>query len=400
MVNNIFFYCPSKKIGGEQQLYIRCSNYLVTHTDANVFYVDYIDGYAQGVLSEKVIRIDKNQMANYYFEASTLFIIALSYIDKYYELFNVKQLPESFRVLFWSLQPYNLTGKILIRNRFNLLLPWQKKKFRDVLYPLCNDGIIRIMDYNNYHTLHQVFGLDLTEIDYLPVPIDDDGIRSIEEISFSRVCTDKLTFLWLSRIDHDKKHTLMTIINELDNVNKCHPVLLYVVGDGNALEEVKSYSANKSLEIVFVGRCFGDKLNSLIDEKVDVGVGMGTSGLEIAKRGKPVIMKMVMKKTQKAGIVNDYIFLHQEYGYSLGSPDFDVEGQSVFSTKVEDLLNDYASCARCDYEYTKRNHSIETTGQLLVRAMEKPGMTEEDNMRVYELSKLIREYRLATFRKG
>lgn len=400
MIKNIFFYCPSKKIGGEQQLYIRCATYLVTHTDAKVFYVDYTDGYAQEVLSEKVIRIDKGHLSTYKFEEDTLFIIALSYIDKYYELFNVNDLPQGFRFLFWSLQPYNLTGKILIRNKYNLLLPWQKKQFRDILYPLCNSGIIRIMDYNNYYTLHQVFGLNLNEIDYLPVPIDDDYIRNAESISFSRTCTDKMSFLWLSRIDHDKKHTLMTIVNELNIVNRSHPCRLYIVGDGNALEEIRRFASDKEVEIIFVGRCFGDKLDSLIDTKVDVGVGMGTSGLEIAKRGKPVIMKMVMKKTYEAGVVNDYIFLHQEYGYSLGSPDFYVEGQSYFASKVEELLSDYSTCAKKDYEYTKKSHSIETTGRLLKRVMEKPPMIEDEYKQINELATLINKYRRITFRKA
>ena len=400
MIKNVFFYCPSKKIGGEQQLYIRCAKYLVTHTDAKVFYVDYTDGYAQEVLSEKVIRIDKSHLSTYKFEEDTLFIIALSYIDKYFELFNVNDLPQGFRFLFWSLQPYNLTGKILIRNKYNLLLPWQKKQFRDILYPLCNSGIIRIMDYNNYYTLHQVFGLNLNEIDYLPVPIDDDYIRNAESFSFSRTCTDKMSFLWLSRIDHDKKHTLMTVVNELNIVNRSHPCRLYIVGDGNALEEIGRYASDKEVEIIFVGRCFGGNLNSLIDTKVDVGVGMGTSGLEIAKRGKPVIMKKVMKKTCEAGVVNDYIFLHQEYGYSLGSPDFYVEGQSYFASKVEELLSDYSTCAKKDYEYTKKCHSIETTGQLLKRVMEKPPMIEDEYKQINELATLINKYRRITFRKA
>ena len=378
MVKNVFFYCPSKKIGGEQQLFIRCAKYLVTHTDAHIHYIDYNDGYANSQLHNDVIKVNIRDVNQFHFPSDSLLIIALSNIDGFFSIFNKDLLGTGFRVLFWSLQPSNLTGKVLIRNRYNFMLPWQKKYFRESISTLCESGVIRLMDYNNYYTLNRAFGLELDRIDYLPVPIDDDYIRPEKSIDYKRVGGDAMSFMWLSRIDHDKKHTLMTVINDLVEANKTTPCKLIVVGDGNALDEVKQFSAGKEMEIEFVGRCFCDELNRLIDERVDVGVGMGTSGLEIAKRGKPVIMKQVMTKTLTYGQVKDYIFLHQEYGFSLGSPDFYFEGQSDFLTKIKELISNYRILAEEDYKYTKRNHSIETTGKLLVETMNKEGMNDSD----------------------
>jgi len=400
MINHVYFYCPSKKIGGEQQLYIRCAKFLVAHTDAHVYYIDYPDGYANSQLDNNVKRVDSRNVYNYCFPPDSLLIIALSYIDGFLDIFKEATFSPGFRVLFWSLQPSNLTGKVLIRNKFNFMLPRQKKNFRESISSLCESGVIRIMDYNNYYTLKKVFGLELHNIDYLPVPIDDDFIRPEKNINYHKVGGEMLSFMWLSRIDHDKKHTLMTIINELDEANKTVPCKLIVVGDGNALDEVQNFATAKALKIDFVGRCFGDALNTLIDERVDVGVGMGTSGLEIAKRGKPVIMKMVMPKTLPFGQVKDYIFLHQEYGFSLGSPDFYFKGQSDFMTKIKELQSDYQQLAQADYLYTKQNHSIESTGRLLIDVMKQRGMSSGDMNEIRHLTMLINRYRRLTLRKN
>lgn len=399
MISNVYFYCPSRKIGGEQELYIRCANYLASYSSANIFYIDYPDGYAHCQLIEKVIRIDNASISDYKYPEDSLLIIALSYIDIFFKIFCKSDFSSGFRVLFWSLQPSNLTGKVLLRNKYNLMLPYQKREFRKVLESLCSAGIIRFMDYNNYYTLHEVFGLNLDVINYLPVPIEDDKIRPVSEISFQRQHYEKMSFMWLSRIDHDKKNTLMTVINELDETNNHNPCNLIVVGDGNALEEVQKYAANKSIEVDFVGRCFGDTLNRLIDDKVDIGVAMGMSGLEIAKRGKPVIMKQVMPKILPSGYVNDYIFLHQEYGFSLGSPDFYFDGQSDFETKISELQSSYSHYAKADYYYTRNNHSIKSTGGLLMEIIKQNGITGEQWDDIKCLVKLINNYRRLTFRR-
>lgn len=399
MADNIFFYCPSKKIGGEQQLYIRCAHYIEKNSNALVHYIDYPDGYANDILSSSIIRINSKNIHEFVFPPNSLLIIALSFADKFFELFSSNNVDASnFRVLFWSLQPYNLTGKILIRNKYNLLTTSQKRAFCKCISLLCKDGIIRFMDYNNYHTVHTVFGVQIDNINYLPVPINDMNIKRIEDCDFRRVNNDKISFLWLSRIDHDKKHTLMTIINEIDDINKGNPSKLYIIGDGNALEEVKDFASSKTIEVEFLGRVFGEELDNFIDDNIDVGVGMGTSGLEIAKRAKPVIMKKVMPKTRPSGYVDDYIFLHQEYGYSLGSPDFYVEGQSIFKTKVNELLDNYSLLAEKDYRYTKNNHSIATTGDMLLKISNQNGMSEEDITAIKTLGELIKKHRRYTLR--
>lgn len=398
MVENIFFYCLGHKIGGEQYLYIRCAKYLSLHTNYNIYYIDFEDGFAKAQLKDFNVRFipstpeRRNDIQN-----NSCVIIALSYVDSINQLFAYNS---SVRFILWSLQPFNLVGKVLIKGKYNILLPLTKKSFRNSVKHLVSDGTIQFMDYNNYYTLHKHFGLDMEKIAYLPVPIDDDFILPVSELKFIRLSEDVLSFMWLSRIDHDKKHTLMTLMNELDNVNKQFPCSLIVAGDGTALEEVQDFAKKLHFPVRFTGRLFGDELNRMIDSEVDVGIGMGTSSLEIAKRGKPVIMKTVLNKTYNSRIINDYIFLHQEYGYSLGSPDFYTEGQGTFIQKVNELVDNYSICAESDYNYVVSSHSLNTTGKMLIDIVEKSSNTvyDEQHKEILELTKLIKRTRNRTFR--
>ena len=398
MIDRIYFYCPSYKIGGEQLLFIRCAHYLLDHSNLQVYYIDYPDGYAQEHLSDRVIRVSVHTVDLDTIPRGSLLVIALSYIDKFYDIFPVT--PPDFRVLFWSLQPSNLTGKVLIRNRYNLMGPFMRRRFRELIQSLCSKGIISFMDYNNYYTVHKAFGVRIAEPVYLPVPINDRDIRVLSDIPFKIGSRDKLTILWMSRLDVYKKNTLMTIMNELEEAHKDFPLLLYIVGDGDSESEIKQYASYKSFPIRFLGRMQGDELNRFIDDNVDIGIGMGTSGLEIAKRGKPVIMKSFLSKVYDAGSVKDYIFLHQEYGYSLGSPDFPIDGQSVFMDKFREVLMNYSKVAQADYEYTLKKHSLSTTGDLLLKVTSLSPMSSADFDMVRHIGELVKRHRRNTLRKG
>lgn len=398
MRKNIYFYCPSRKIGGEQQLYIRCSEYLSRYSNFDVYYVDYEDGFSACQLKgTKVKMIKYSQEESVVIKSFSCVVIALAYVDI---IDNVMTYDKSVNFLLWSLQPSNLTGKILIRNHYLVILPFLRKRIKNVISFLCDRGVIRFMDFNNYFTVHKYLKVNLDELNYLPVPIRDSEIRVIEYNNIKPLSTDVLNFMWLSRIDQDKKYTLLTIMNELTLVNKTYHCCLYVAGDGDAITEVKDFAKKCSYDIVFLGRIFNDDLNRLIDEKIDIGISMGTSALEIAKRGKPVIMNTVFSKVYSPGVISNYIFLHQQYGYSLGAPDLDVSGQSVFFTKIQELLSNYINIAYADYMHTKTKHSLKTTCELIISYLMNLNFDvfSDEHQKIKELCNLIHLVRKFTFR--
>lgn len=364
MVENLYFCYYSKKIGGVQVLFSRCARYLSEHSSMNLYYLDIEDSFTQSQLTgTKVKFIASSPDIKTSIKQNSYVIIPLSYCDAINRMFEYDN---SVRYMLWSLQPLNLVEKVLIKAKYNLLLPSTKRLFGSVIKKLVQEGTIQFMDYNNYYSIHKVFDVELDNVNYIPVPIDDKSIANNKEIHFSRLSDEVLSFMWLSRIDDDKKYTLMTIMNEIEDVNKQFPCKLIIVGDGTALDEVQRFSDIFHYPIIFTGCLYGKDLEDMIDEAVDVGVGMGTSGLEIAKRGKPVIMKTMLSRTYKACMIKDYIFLHQEYGFSLGSPDFHFDGQGRFSEKVRELISKYSVFAKLDYEYVASYHSLSSTANRLL----------------------------------
>lgn len=397
-MKRILFYCPSHKIGGEQLLYIRCANYLSEVHSIEVFYVDYNDGFVHTQqLSPTINIIDYKKGDIVSVPSNCLIVIGLNYICDIDKLFAYN---ETNRFLLWSLEPSNLTGLILVKNRYSLMLPSLKKKIKSALLKMICDDTIALMDYNNYSSLQKAFKLNLDHISYLPVPIVGECIN---KTSFVRQDNDSLSFMWISRIDEDKKNAVLTIMNEINEVSKQFNCKLFIVGDGNAMEKVKQYSSRFEYDIIFLGRLMGNELNSFIDEKVDIGIAMGTSILEIAKRGKPVIVKGLMPRIYQSGELDDYIFLNEEYGFSLGAPEFPNQGQSSFEKKVDIILSDYSSYAKADYEYVVKNHSIHATCDKLLDIMRKDSSStnfkpQHENIR--ELVEMIRFHRKMTFRKN
>lgn len=398
-MKRILFYCPSHKIGGEQLLYIRCANYLSEVHSIEVFYVDFNDGFIHTQQLSPTINIkDYKKGGKISVPSDCLIVIGLNYICDIDRLFTYN---ETNRFLLWSLEPSNLTGLVLIKNRINLIDPFLKKKMKSLLIKMICDRTIALMDYNNYSSLQKVFKLNLEHISYLPVPIVGE---SINKKDFMRQDRDSLSFMWLSRIDEDKKNALLTIMNEINVVsNRGVNCKLFIVGDGNALETVKQYSNRFEYEIAFLGKLFGNELNSFIDDKVDIGIAMGTSILEIAKRGKPVIVKGVLSKIYPAGELKDYIFLNEEYGFSLGAPDCPNQGQASFEKKLDLLLSDYSRHAKEDYEYVLKNHSINATCDRLLNIMRNDSSLaffkpQHDNIK--EMVEMIRFHRKMTFRKN
>lgn len=69
-------------------------------------------------------------------------------------------------------------------------------------------------------------------------------------------------------------------------------------------------------------------------------------------------------------------------------------------TKIKELQSDYQQLAQADYLYTKQNHSIESTGRLLIDVMKQRGMSSGDMNEIRHLTMLINRYRRLTLRKN
>ncbi len=362
----IFFY-PSLKIGGAQLLFIRCARELSYLKKFEIVYIDYIEGFAKNILKNfNVDIIIYSKEIKTYLPDNSIIILPLLFIDQINLLFEFNS--NNVKFLFWSIQPESFTHKITWHNKITLL-PWTKTKIKISLKKLHTNGNLKFMDYNNYYPLHQKLNLNLSKIEYLPVPIDDSEIISPNEIS-TKKDFNTLSFLWLSRLDYDKTNTLISIMNELEIISYKYQVTLYICGTGNNEISVRKIANNYEYNIDFIGLKYGNKLNNFIDNNVDIGIAMGTSILEIAKRGKPVIVQGILKNIHKAKELNNYILLHESNGYSLASPDNVTSEMGSFISKVNQIVNNYDESAKDSYNYVINNHLLSYTVKKLKRSID------------------------------
>jgi hypothetical protein len=119
------------------------------------------------------------------------------------------------------------------------------------------------------------------------VPLPSCNIGAIN-IVFSSVNTKKI--LWIGRIVNFKIPSLLAMIDYL-SLNKEYS--LTIVGNGD-IKRIKQYIIKKNIDqhrITFLGEVPPFSLKEIVEEH-SIGYAMGTSVIEIAKYGKPVILAL------------------------------------------------------------------------------------------------------------
>lgn len=364
-MEKIIFYYPSKTIGGAQLLFIRLADYISRETEYEVYYVDFFNGFSKIFLKNskiKYIDFEENQktiIPNY-----SCVIIPANFI------FGVeKRFADNKNIVFliWSIHPHNIKPNFInLRNR-TLLSIKNRKHFGGLLVSLYNKGFFYFMDYANYITNADFFRFSIPGIKYLQIPIGtgllpeyvnrDEGIKK-----------EYLNIAWLGRLDSDKINSVKVIFNELESSEYKHRIVFFIIGVGTDLEDLLNLIELYSFKIEIVGQLFGEELDDFITKNIDIGVAMGTSALEIAKRAKPVIMIDVCDKVYKSHKLK-YDFLYQIEAYSLGSiyPFINNEKRHhYFNDALNLIVNNYDFYAEKSYQYVKNNHTIEIVANKLL----------------------------------
>ena len=392
-MKRVLFYYPTRSIGGAQLLFARTAKFLVEHTDEEVFYVDYADGFSAGILRGSDVKLivyqdeEKTELPE-----DCVAVLHLGYINQVKDVFK---LTSGNRFFFWSIHPGNLTGKV-IAPRLGLIAPLKKcRRIGDIVVKLCQNGMLRFMAYSNYIAAARVYKFD-TQVEYLPIFIEDEFVK--KDVVFSREKDRPLSFLWLSRLDEDKVYTCVAMLNELERLSSRYNVQMYVIGGGTHEHIINGICNQYSYKVSFEGRISGKELDAFVDEKVDVGIGMGTSMLEIAKRGKPVIFKSCVSKKESNNQYHDYVFLHEEFDYSLDTPEKSVEGMGSMEDKIKQLLDNYTDIAQKDYEYLCYNHLQSSVCRQLESAIENVRQMDQ-KVHFALLGEITHEFEAIPFRK-
>lgn len=188
--------------------------------------------------------------------------------------------------------------------------------------------------------------------------------KCIPEHSFNKLC-------WVGRVAYDFKYIpLVKVLNDVENYCRTTEtsIIFTIVGNGDALQHVKSLSQNLSYHIEFIEFLPYSELDAFF-EKQDIAFVMGTSALDAARNYCPaVVVSPVRPGIDREDVKYRWIF--ESKGYSLGEyPELNIITNQV-QKDFDIIVSEYNQCGDIDercYEYAKMFDEDMAFGKLLQR---------------------------------
>ena len=181
-----------------------------------------------------------------------------------------------------------------------------------------------------------------------------------------------LNIAWVGRIVDFKVHILNYSLRSLSKYSEKNKrkIVFHVIGDGPAHSLIEFNYSNSFFKIINVGRLNKNKIDNYLQENIHSVFAMGTSAIDAARLGLPV----VLLDQSFTKITNDYVFryLYNAIGFDLGHPliksDFQNNNNSI-DIIINDLSNTYVEVGNKCYNYFKNNHSIEIVINKLLQSL-------------------------------
>ena len=371
MINakSIIFYFPHHQVGGVSTLFLRISDAIsLIHT---VYVADYSDGFMARNLPEKVklIRIDKEDP----FPSNSIFVFQ-SFLP--WRLPFIEKIDDSSRLIFWNLHPNNFDPSVfnenseflpwrLISKGINSLAFYRKKKVKEIVQDLIRNRALVFMDRENVRQTEEFIGCNLAISDYLPV----GSPRLAKRLGYE-VKNDCIKLAWVGRFADFKYRSLEHLILRLNTMGDLNcRVILSIIGDGEFRGLLEAMIANLNLvnlEVIFLGELTSKQLHKYLRENIDITFAMGTSSLEAASIGIPVIL--VDYSFTK--ILEKYKFklIYDKTDYCLGEKITfkSYEPRCTLSRLIKGILDNYDDESEKCYEYWEKNFSIEKISKKLL----------------------------------
>lgn len=372
-MTKIVFYYPSRSVGGAQLLFVRLANLLALNPLVDVYVVDYVDGFLKSKLKGGVsyLPIDEFKPLNGMNDACV--IAPLSMI---LSLKGFLENSDSFNYLFWCIHPENtvdvLRGaqrlKFLGRYSDTIVKIFNIKQFfclrRDIKAHFRKEEVY-FMDLPNLQRTEGFYRIKLGVDKFLPIPV----YIPEENFFLKPSIKDKFNVLWLGRLSRDKIYSLLYVARKLEE-NRSYDICLHVIGDGDYKRYLTSFKVER-LQLVLHGETNVDNIyDFIIENKIALAFGMGTSILDIAKYSVPSLIIDPSYTDISSGYKPRW--LHQTKNFNLGSFEHNEDGQE-FNSMLEAVVNDRLnSIGRKCREYVSGNHCIKkVSGTILSLAIKK-----------------------------
>lgn len=368
MIKKIYFYYPSRNIGGAQVLFVRLANYFAINSNIDVYIVDYDNGYLKNNKDGNVGFVSESDFGATEIQEKALVICPLSLI------LEIKRSTKNFlniKFLFWCIHPENTIDILRGAQRLKFLgaacdfivrlINYNKVKvIRSELCEHLANNEIMFMDYPNLSRTSSYYNVHVLNPTYVPIPISANE----KKIHLTEACERKneINVIWIGRLSIDKVYSLLYVVKKFDS-EVDYKVNFHIVGDGEASNKIKYYKT-KNINLIMHGVISNDKLPEFIEKnKISVAFGMGTSILETARLCVPSIIV----DPSYSDIPRNYTprWLFNTKFYNLGSFEHE-KGGDDFHTMIKLIVNDeYNELGNRCFDYVVKHHDISSVFEKL-----------------------------------
>jgi glycosyltransferase involved in cell wall biosynthesis len=357
----IIFYFPFRGVGGVSTLFLRLAREMSGTYD--VYIADYSDGYMSKNIPKNVTLIPVDDNPKFPPDATIIFQAFLPWRFPF-----INEIGQNTKILFWGLHPKNFDPRIinsmnknrvyaLVANAVNLLAVSRKKKLAKFVRYLHSQNALLFQDRESIRSIKSMLSVDLQDVTFTPVPMPGVPLRK------SELTQSVTTFAWIGRICDFKYTILIHVISRLALTSKLMgPIELLIVGEGEYLEQVKNVAfklESDVYKITFLGIINENEIPYFLVDRVDFLFAMGTSAIEGARVGVPVLLTDYSYCAVKGTYKFNFFHVNSEFclGEEISSKHF--EATSSLETTIERARSDYAAESKRSFQYWEENFSLD-----------------------------------------
>ncbi|WP_164111729.1 MULTISPECIES: glycosyltransferase [Sphingobacterium] len=372
-MDSITFFYPSKTVGGAEFLFLRLAEQVSKLGSVRVKYIDYRDGFAKSRIESNGLDIDIIEFCDHKKIAINYNTVVITPLSNIFEVNNY--LRGLFKLYFWSIHPFGLKDAIVSNHKYSLFSnPRMDRYGKDIDFLLSKNGLT-FMDGSNLYYQQETFKFKTTVDDFTPIfcPARKGGTRKINE--------EEVNLGWLGRLDKDKIYTVKNIISHIQKFceqNKNIKIVFHIIGDGKERVNLSKVNTTDNFSMVLINTLLDDELTEYANNKVDVFFAMGTSSLELASMGKPVVLVDLMD--QEVGAVNRFKWIYNSKYFSVGTP-FTIVNENALS--FENIIlninnDDLEVIGNLSRQYYLKNHTIDIVVDKILKAVSETTLTSCD----------------------
>lgn len=384
-IENITFFFPYPYISGIPVLFSNIANYLAQKDNITINIIDYENGALKlSCLKHRRINfIVFNDFEACKIDYKTCLIIQAGIP---YKLRSELKIGPEVKIIQWAAHEYNLVPFIFklkffrnLQERYHwmylavCLLNYHKYKILSKwVLKMINQGAIVFMTECIYKTTKNHLKFKQPDrITYMPNL--SDGKNAYDEQSIilkSKEISEILHICWVGRIADFKVHILNYSIQSISKLAlkiKKH-ICFHIIGEGEYLKELNLNCANDFFKLKNVGKLEKSEVDYYLQKHIHCLFSMGTSALDGARIGLPVVLLDQSYIPIKPGY--KFRYLNTVTGFDLGHPinkdDFE-EGNNTLQVIIEELISDYRKVSNRCLEHFNENHTIQIVTEKLLK---------------------------------